>query len=107
MSIYAILGVEFFMNYGESGSYTNELGEVVEITTARDLQYGCRTAMPSLARAQMGDMRTSYRATRKEWTNIPTARHSYGSMMVFRATVIDSLKHYSVHFWHDQLNRKG
>lgn len=40
MSIYAILGVEFFMNYGENGSYTNELGEVVEITTARDLQYG-------------------------------------------------------------------
>ena len=40
MSIYAILGVEFFMNYGETGSYTNELGEVVEITTARDLQYG-------------------------------------------------------------------
>eukprot|EP00435_Cladocopium_sp_Y103_P007163 s104_g2.t1 len=40
MSIYAILGVEFFMNYGETGSYTNELGEIVEITTARDLQYG-------------------------------------------------------------------
>ena len=45
MSIYAILGVEFFMNYGETGSYTNELGEVVEITTARDLQYGALAAL--------------------------------------------------------------
>ena len=45
MSIYAILGVEFFMNYGETGSYTNELGEVVEITTARDLPYGPLASM--------------------------------------------------------------
>lgn len=40
MSIYAILGVEFFMTYGENGSYTNEFGEVVELTTARDLKFG-------------------------------------------------------------------
>ena len=33
------------MNYGETGSYTNELGEVVEITTARDLQYGALAAL--------------------------------------------------------------
>mmetsp|Transcript_146145 Transcript_146145/g.207155 ORF Transcript_146145/g.207155 Transcript_146145/m.207155 type:complete len:453 (-) Transcript_146145:279-1637(-) len=40
MSIYAILGVEFFGTYANGGNYTNEFDEVVEIITARELQFG-------------------------------------------------------------------
>ncbi|CAE6929279.1 Cacna1i [Symbiodinium natans] len=40
MSIYAILGVEFFGTFANGGNYTNELGQVVEIITARELPFG-------------------------------------------------------------------
>eukprot|EP00931_Biecheleriopsis_adriatica_P009820 TRINITY_DN110906_c0_g1_i1.p1 TRINITY_DN110906_c0_g1~~TRINITY_DN110906_c0_g1_i1.p1 ORF type:complete len:432 (-),score=94.67 TRINITY_DN110906_c0_g1_i1:261-1556(-) len=40
MSIYAILGVEFFLEFGADGSYTNEGGTVVPLETARGLRYG-------------------------------------------------------------------
>eukprot|EP00931_Biecheleriopsis_adriatica_P032737 TRINITY_DN19065_c0_g1_i1.p1 TRINITY_DN19065_c0_g1~~TRINITY_DN19065_c0_g1_i1.p1 ORF type:complete len:437 (+),score=104.44 TRINITY_DN19065_c0_g1_i1:125-1435(+) len=39
-SIYAILGVEFFLEFGKEGFYTNELGNVVPLTTNRGLMYG-------------------------------------------------------------------
>eukprot|EP00440_Ansanella_granifera_P035168 gb/GFBE01038143.1/.p1 GENE.gb/GFBE01038143.1/~~gb/GFBE01038143.1/.p1 ORF type:complete len:396 (+),score=98.86 gb/GFBE01038143.1/:1-1188(+) len=40
MSIYAILAVEFFMDYGQGGSFVNELGETISLTTARGHDYG-------------------------------------------------------------------
>ncbi|CAE8669548.1 unnamed protein product, partial [Polarella glacialis] len=40
MSIYAILAVDFFMDYGEGGHYSNEHGESVEMTTPRGNDFG-------------------------------------------------------------------
>mmetsp|Transcript_4580 Transcript_4580/g.10724 ORF Transcript_4580/g.10724 Transcript_4580/m.10724 type:complete len:436 (+) Transcript_4580:69-1376(+) len=40
MSIYAILGVEFFGSFANGGNFTNEFDEVVPILTARDLPFG-------------------------------------------------------------------
>eukprot|EP00933_Yihiella_yeosuensis_P071155 TRINITY_DN79355_c0_g1_i1.p1 TRINITY_DN79355_c0_g1~~TRINITY_DN79355_c0_g1_i1.p1 ORF type:complete len:403 (+),score=82.66 TRINITY_DN79355_c0_g1_i1:102-1310(+) len=40
MSIYAVLGVDFFQDYGEGGKFTNMNGVVVEYKTARDMDYG-------------------------------------------------------------------
>lgn len=40
MSIYAIIGVDRFHDYGEGGSFTNEKGMVIELYTDRDQEWG-------------------------------------------------------------------
>lgn len=40
MCIYAILAVDFFMNYGVDGYYVNNLQESIEVTTGRGLTFG-------------------------------------------------------------------
>jgi len=40
MAIYAILGVEFFMEYGDEGFFINEMGDQVPLTTGRAMNYG-------------------------------------------------------------------
>lgn len=40
MSIYSILGQEFFMLHGANYTYTNDLNQEVELVTARGLEYG-------------------------------------------------------------------
>jgi len=40
MCIYAILAVDFFMNFGVDGYYVNNLKESVEVTTGRGLTFG-------------------------------------------------------------------
>jgi hypothetical protein len=40
MCIYAILAVDFFMDYGEGGSFTNAKGDNVELKTGRGLDFG-------------------------------------------------------------------
>jgi len=40
MSIYAILGVEFFMDYGMDFEFTNEMGQNVPLVTGRGFAYG-------------------------------------------------------------------
>merc|ERR1719324_1419390 len=40
MSIYAILGVELFMDYGKDGEFRNVKGQMVPLTTARGHDYG-------------------------------------------------------------------
>jgi len=40
MAIYAILGVEFFMDYAEEGYFTNDLGMQVPLMTGREMNYG-------------------------------------------------------------------
>jgi len=40
MSFYAIVAVEFFRTYGKDGYYTNEVGQEVNMTTARGFDYG-------------------------------------------------------------------
>mmetsp|Transcript_8572 Transcript_8572/g.9615 ORF Transcript_8572/g.9615 Transcript_8572/m.9615 type:complete len:231 (-) Transcript_8572:59-751(-) len=40
MSIYSILGQEFFMAHGANYTFTNDLNQEVELVTARGLEYG-------------------------------------------------------------------
>ncbi|CAE8731711.1 unnamed protein product [Polarella glacialis] len=40
MSIYAILAVDFFMDYGKGGTFTNERGEIIPLMTPRNQEFG-------------------------------------------------------------------
>ena len=40
MCIYAILAVDFFMNYGGEGFYTTNLNDTIDATTTRGLSWG-------------------------------------------------------------------
>ena len=40
MCIYAILGVEFFVNFGDHGQYVNHQNETVDYFTPRQYTYG-------------------------------------------------------------------
>jgi len=40
MCIYAIIGVDRFQDYGEGGSFTNEHGKEIALSTGRDQDYG-------------------------------------------------------------------